>query len=150
MLPPRWCFFWACKPAIKVTEFTGRQGSEGELGNLTVLWCSVWFIVIEFLFFLIAGLCPDCSDKLNYHHKKKEISKQLKQIRDAADAAAGGSSSEDNTAPSKKSDCDISMLHEKTTLFIIVCTYYLCTDNVTVYSSTRQLSITLKNINVYH
>ena len=31
----------------------------------------------------LPGLCPECSDKLNYRRKKKEIKKQI-------DAAAGG------------------------------------------------------------
>jgi protein FRA10AC1 len=31
-------------------------------------------IVLKYIFFL--GLCPDCSYKLNYHHKKKEVTRR--------------------------------------------------------------------------
>lgn len=33
------------------------------------------------MFVILAGLCPECSDKLNYHSKKREIKRIKKQTK---------------------------------------------------------------------
>lgn len=35
------------------------------------------------------GLCPRCSDKLNYGHKRKDVSKELKKLRAEVDMIEG-------------------------------------------------------------
>ena len=39
--------------------------------------------------FPFVGLCLRCSEKLNYGHKRREVSKELKKLRDEVDMIQG-------------------------------------------------------------